>query len=59
MSRPKKDYCFVSIKMDEEIHSQLEDYCKKTRLTKTAAIENALELMFTKKNRKEKSEQKK
>lgn len=42
MSRPKKDYCFVSIKMDSQIHSNLEQYCEKTRLTKTAVIELAL-----------------
>ncbi len=43
MSRPKKDYNMVSVKLDANINKNLVEYCKKTRYTKTAVIELALE----------------
>jgi hypothetical protein len=46
MSRPKKDGKPVSLIMDKELYTQLEAYCKKTYLTKTAAIEKALKEML-------------
>lgn len=43
MSRPKKDYSMVSVKLDANINKDLVKYCEKTRHTKTAVIELALE----------------
>lgn len=43
MSRPKKDYCVINIKLDASINKELIKYCEKTRYTKTAVIELALE----------------
>lgn len=43
MSRPKKDYCAISIKLDANINKELIKYCEKTRYTKTAVVELALE----------------
>ena len=51
MSRPKKDYCMVSVKLDADINKNLVKYCEETRHTKTAVIELALEQYF-KKNKK-------
>lgn len=48
MSRPKKDYCMVSVKLDADINKYLVKYCEETRHTKTAVIELALEQYFKK-----------
>lgn len=43
MSRPKKDYCVINLKLDSNINKELIKYCERTRHTKTAVIELALE----------------
>lgn len=43
MSRPQKNYNMISIKLDADINKNLVEYCEKTRYTKTAVIELALE----------------
>ena len=48
MSRQRKEGQKINILMDANIMEKLEEYCKKTRLTKTAAIEQALEEYFEK-----------
>lgn len=48
MARPKKEGKTVSLLMDKDLFEQLEAYCEKTYLTKTAAIEKALRTMFDK-----------
>ena len=50
MSRPKKDYIIISVKLDANINKNLVEYCEKTRYTKTAVIELALE-QYLKDNR--------
>ncbi len=50
MSRPKKDYSIISVKLDANINKNLVEYCEKTRYTKTAVIELALE-QYLKDNR--------
>ena len=46
MPRPKKDSVPISILMERKLAEQLNEYCKETFLTKTAAIEKALHEMF-------------
>ena len=46
MARQKKDGKTVSLLMDKELYERLEEYCDKTYLTKTAAIEKALEKLL-------------
>ena len=46
MARPKKEGKAVSLLMDIDLFEQLEEYCEKTYLSKTAAIEKALKMMF-------------
>ena len=46
MARPKKDSVPLSILMKKELAEDLAKYCEKTRLTKTAAIEKAVEEML-------------
>jgi len=48
MARPKKEGKAVSLLMDKDLFEQLEAYCEKTYLTKTAAIEKALRTLFDK-----------
>lgn len=43
MSRQKKDNKALNIKIDSKLYKDLEKYCEKTRLTKTALVELALE----------------
>ena len=43
MSRQKKEGKKISILMAADVLKRLEEYCDKTRLSKTAAIEQALE----------------
>lgn len=53
MSRSRKDYNMVGIKLDANIYKQLIKYCEKSRYTKTAVIENALEEYLKQQNKKE------
>lgn len=46
MARPKKDSVPLSILMEKELAEELSKYCEETRLTKTAAIEKAVEKML-------------
>ena len=46
MSRPKRNARPVSLLLDTDLFDQLEEYCSKTYLTKTAAIQKALREMF-------------
>ena len=46
MARPKKDGKPVSLMMEINLFKQLEDYCEKTYLSKTAVIELALMQLF-------------
>lgn len=46
MARPKKEGKTVSLLMDKELFEELEAYCEKTYLAKTAAIEKALRQML-------------
>ena len=51
MPRPRKEGKALNIKLDLELFNLLEDYCEKTRLTKTAAIEKALEKLLKEKTK--------
>lgn len=42
MPREKKDNHPVTIRMDASIYKKLNDYCKETGLTKTAAIDMSI-----------------
>lgn len=46
MVRPKKEGRFLNTKIKEESMKQLDDFCKKTGLSKTSAVENALDYYF-------------
>ena len=47
----KKDGIKISVLLDAEIHEELEKYCKRTYLSKTAAIEKALKEMLEKEDK--------
>ncbi len=47
MPREKKDNHPVTIRMDASIYKKLNDYCKETGLTKTAAIERAIDMSIS------------
>lgn len=40
MARTKKDAKILNIKLDREIHEQLEKFCEESGLTKTIAVED-------------------
>ena len=42
MSRTKKDAKILNVKLDREIHEQLEDFCEESGMTKTIAVEKIL-----------------
>jgi antitoxin component of RelBE/YafQ-DinJ toxin-antitoxin module len=46
MSRTKKDAKILNIKLDREIHEQLEQFCDESGLTKTVAVEKILQRYF-------------
>ena len=50
MSRAKKPGKLISCKLREQIYKELEEYCLKTFIAKTAVIEKALEEYFEKQN---------
>lgn len=46
MSRTKKDAKILNIKLDREIHEQLEQFCDESGMTKTIAVEKTLKRYF-------------
>ena len=46
MSRTKKDAKILNIKLDREIHEQLEQFCDESGMTKTIAVEKILQHYF-------------
>ena len=46
MERKKKDAKILNIKLDREIHEQLEKFCEESGLTKTIAVERILQHYF-------------
>ena len=46
MSRPKKESKLLNIKLDSQIHQQLEQFCEETGTTKTMATEKILAKYF-------------
>lgn len=46
MSRTKKDAKLLNIKLDREIHEQLEQFCDESGMTKTVAVEKILQHYF-------------
>lgn len=42
MAREKKDAKLLNIKLDREIHEQLERFCEETGMSKTTATEKIL-----------------
>ena len=47
MSRTKKDAKILNIKLDREIHEQLETFCDESGMTKTIAVEKILAQYLT------------
>ncbi len=43
MGRPKKEFDMFHCRLEKKLSRALDEYCKKTRFTKTAVIERALE----------------
>lgn len=52
MPRPKKDGFPFSIRMDNEVHKRLVEFCEKTGLSKTKAIERAITMYIDDHDRK-------
>lgn len=46
MSREKKDAKLLNIKLEREIHDQLEQFCEESGMTKTMATEKILSRFF-------------
>ena len=46
MSRTKKDAKILNIKLDREIHEQLEQFCDESGMSKTIAVEKILRRYF-------------
>jgi hypothetical protein len=46
MSRGKKDAKLLNIKLEREIHDQLEQFCEESGMTKTMATEKILSRFF-------------
>ena len=51
MSKVKKDFKPLNIKLNAEIYKNLEKYAESSRLTKTAIVELALEQYLKDKNK--------
>lgn len=47
MPREKKDNHPITIRMEASIYEKLNEYCRETGLTKTAAIERAIDLSIS------------
>lgn len=47
MSREKKDAKILNIKLNREIHEQLEAFCGESGMTKTVAVEKILAQYLT------------
>jgi predicted transcriptional regulator len=56
MARPKKEGKAVSLLMDKALYDRLERYCETSYLSKTAAIEKALDQMFRREDMPDKAE---
>ena len=56
MTRPRKDYKNLTIKLDSVIAEELEQYCDEVGQTKTMAIERILKAYFD--DRKKQTEEK-
>lgn len=46
MSRARKDAKLLNIKLDREVHEQLEQFCDESGMTKTTATEKILARFF-------------
>ena len=46
MPRTKKDAKILNIKLDREIHGQLEQFCDESGMSKTVAVEKILRRYF-------------
>ena len=46
MSRGKKDAKLLNIKLERELHDQLEQFCEESGMTKTMATEKILSRFF-------------
>lgn len=46
MSRGKKDAKLLNIKLERQIHDQLEQFCEESGMTKTMATEKILSRFF-------------
>lgn len=46
MSRHKKDAKLLNIKLDRQVHEELERFCEETGRTKTKAVEMILSRFF-------------
>ena len=47
MSRARKDAKLLNIKLDREVHEQLEQFCDESGMTKTIATEKILSQFFS------------
>lgn len=48
MSKPKKDWKALNIKIQSNVYNELEKYCEETGLSKTVAVERILFKAFEK-----------
>lgn len=48
MSKPKKDWKALNIKIQSNVYNELEKYCEETGLSKTVAVERILLKAFEK-----------
>ncbi|WP_329802949.1 RepB family protein [Holdemanella biformis] len=48
MSKPKKDWKALNIKIQSKVYNELEKYCEETGLSKTVAVERILLKAFEK-----------
>ena len=46
MSKPKKDWKALNIKIQSGVYEELEKYCEETGLSKTVAVERILSKAF-------------
>lgn len=46
MSRIKKDAKILNVKLDREVHEQLEQFCDESGMSKTVAVEKILGRYF-------------
>ncbi len=58
MPRTKKDAKILNVKLDREIHEQLEQFCDESGMTKTVAVEKILAQYFARYFERPKEERK-